>query len=165
MSRTFPVSALKVPRPGQIRTVGHRIVTYPRRPLGALWCAGAAGKRCGVGAPPLLPPSRPAPRGACALGDLPRRLCGFGWSEPPFLWRGECGPGLGGRCGPAESVRRRHSGRRRRGAGSGPAEGTRGEREPPPAPPRPQLTLGSNPPGPRGRFLPGPEAEGRPSGA
>lgn len=65
------VSALKVPRPGQIRTVGHRIVTYPRRPLGTLWCAGAAGKRCGIGAPPLLPPSRPAPRGACALGDLP----------------------------------------------------------------------------------------------
>lgn len=69
--RTFPVSALKVPRQGQIRTVGHRIVTYPRQPLGTLWCAGAAGKRCGIGAPPLLPPSRPAPRGACALGDLP----------------------------------------------------------------------------------------------
>ena len=73
------------PTPRQIRTVKspdcdtppptspHPTVqaAEPGRPLGALWCAGAAGGvACWSRTMPLLPPSRQAPRGACVLSDL-----------------------------------------------------------------------------------------------
>ena len=73
------------PTPGQIRTVGHLIVTQNPatspppapvlRPPSRRTAGGAVVRRRGqvgalAGGLSLLPPSRQAPRGACALSDL-----------------------------------------------------------------------------------------------